>query len=262
MNKLYILLILILTISNISCKTNEEEKTKPQSKRHSKSMDRDSGPSQKINTFSKAKKLMKRVYAGHYIAFYSGCTYEYKRVGQRERIVVNAESCGYTPRKNRERGKYIEWEHVVPAWAFGHTRKCWREKLEGCKKKGRKCCQDTDPVYRAMENDLHNLQPAIGELNADRSNYRYGMISGERRQYGKVDFEIDRKNKVAEPRPEIRGDIARTYFYMEKTYGVKISDRQRKLFEVWNKQDPVDDWERERNQRISRIQGNLNPFIK
>ena len=29
----------------------------------------------------------------------------------------------------------------------------------------------------------------------------------------------------------------------------------------WHKQDPVSDWERRRNTRIYKIQGNRNPFI-
>ncbi len=35
-----------------------------------------------------------------------------------------------------------------------------------------------------MEADLHNLVPAVGEINGDRSNYRFGMISGERYRCG------------------------------------------------------------------------------
>ena len=38
---------------------------------------------------------------------------------------------------------------------------------------GRKACSK-DPIFNKMEADMHNLVPAIGELNADRSNFRYG----------------------------------------------------------------------------------------
>lgn len=48
---------------------------------------------------------------------------------------------------------------------------------------------------------------------------------------------------------------------MEDTYGVRISDKQRKLFQIWDKQDPVSDWERIRADRIEAIQGNKNKFI-
>ena len=40
-----------------------------------------------------------------------------------------------------------------------------------------------------------------------------------------------------------------------------LSQSNQKLFEAWDKLDPVDDWERERARRIEAIQGNKNPFI-
>ena len=72
------------------------------------------------------------------------------------------------------------------------------------------------------------------------------------------------EGRKAEPRPNIRGDIARTYFYMERAYpghGI-ISKKNRKLFQAWNKQDPVDEWECERCRKIERIQGNEIPYVK
>ena len=214
-------------------------------------------------SFSKAKKLMKKVYYDNQHSFYCGCRYDYKQIKGKEKTVVDASSCGYKPRKNEQRGQIIEWEHVVPANAFGNTRQCWREPIctdkNGKSFKGRKCCENIDPVFRVMQADMYNLQPAVGELNADRSNYHYGIIAGEPREYGACDFEIE--GKLAEPREDIRGDIARTYFYMEDIYGIRISDKQRKLFEVWNKQDPMSEWERIRAERIEAIQGNKNKFI-
>jgi deoxyribonuclease-1 len=40
-----------------------------------------------------------------------------------------------------------------------------------------------------------------------------------------------------------------------------LSRSNQKLFEAWDKLDPIDDWERERARRIEAIQGNKNPFI-
>lgn len=114
-----------------------------------------------------------------------------------------------------------------------------------------------------MASDLHNLVPAVGEVNGDRSNYKFSMIEGEKRAYGaSCDIEIDFKYKVVEPRPEIRGDIARIYFYFNKRYALPISKKQRKLFDIWNKSDPLDAWEVEKNLRVMEIQGNGNKFIK
>jgi deoxyribonuclease-1 len=97
-----------------------------------------------------------------------------------------------------------------------------------------------------MEADLYNLQPSIGEVNQLRANYSMAMVPGETRAFGSCDLEIE--DRKIEPRPDIRGDIARTYFYMDAAYpgrGV-ISEKNRQLFEAWDREDPVDAWERER----------------
>lgn len=72
-----------------------------------------------------------------------------------------------------------------------------------------------------MEADLHNLVPAVGELNGDRSNYRMAVISGEDRTYGACDFEIDSSRKVVEPMAETRGDIARTIYTCSPPMGCR-----------------------------------------
>lgn len=212
-----------------------------------------------IPSFSKAKKLAYKVYLDHPTSFYCQCSYNNKKQ-------VDPSQCGYIPRKNKKRGKRIEWEHVVPAYAFGHTRMCWNKpictKKSGKTYRGRRCCSKTDPLFRAMEADLHNLVPAVGELNGDRGKRSFAMVQGEPRVYGKCDFEIDYDTDNVEPRPKIRGDIARTYLYMNKIYNVPINKKQMKLFDVWNQEDPVDDWERSRNILIKKIQGNGNPFVE
>lgn len=207
-------------------------------------------PPHPISSFSEAKRLAAEVYADHHQTFYCGCRYNNKKR-------VDAESCGYQPRKNIKRGQRIEWEHVVPAHALGHTLQCWREPLctdgKGRRFKGRRCCEKIDPRFQTMVSDLHNLVPAVGELNADRSNFSFSMLEGEARRYGQCDFEVDAPLRKVEPMPAIRGDIARIYFYMEQTYGLPISDKQRRLFTAWENEDPPDEWEQQRSARIAAI---------
>ena len=201
-------------------------------------------------SFSKSKRILAEIYAEQPVSFYCGC--DYKKKGKK--LIPDLDSCGYDPRKNAKRAKRIEWEHVMPAWAFGHQLQCWQDG-------GRKNCRKS-PNFKQMEADMHNLVPAVGEVNGDRSNYRFGMLEGENRAYGSCDVEIDFKARKAEPAPYLRGDIARTYFYMRDMYGVRLSKQQRRLFEAWAKQDPVDDWERKRNALIEERQGNRNPYVK
>jgi len=105
--------------------------------------------------------------------------------------MIDRNSCGYVPRneltkkgKENERVDRIECEHIMPAENFGRHLPCWREG-------GRKACSK-DPIFNKMEADMHNLVPAIGELN---------------------------------------DDIATAYFYMSNTYNIKLSDQERKLME-------------------------------
>ena len=214
-----------------------------------------------IQSFGKAKKnLLKQVYYDHLKTFYCGCPFTMQK-----KVVPSGR---YTPKRANKRSQRIEWEHIVPAHAFGQSFIEWREGHPDCvtKKgkafKGRNCASKVNLQYRLMQSDMYNLVPAVGEINGLRSNYSYAMIPGEKRQFGSCDMEIE--NQKAEPAPHIRGNIARTYMYMDWAYpghGV-ISKRNRKLFEAWDKMDPVDEWERERCRRIERIQGNGNPFVR
>ncbi len=203
-------------------------------------------------SFSKSKRILgKEIYPHHPIAFYSGCRYRLKE----KKFIPIASSCGFKYRKNKHRSQRIEWEHIVPAWHFGHQLRCWQ-------KGGRLHCRNNNQKFKQMEADMHNLVPAIGEINGDRSNFRYRMIKGEKRLYGQsVNMEISFKERAAEPPENVQGDIARTYFYMVDRYGLQISDQQKKLLIAWNNIDPVDKWERQKNQLVKKLQGDENLYI-
>ena len=210
-------------------------------------------------SFEKAKRILYNdIYKGHNITFYCGCDYDPKSK------LVDWKSCGYVPRKNPERASRIEAEHVMPAHQFGNFRQCWREPKKVCPEKemtGRQCCEAKDTVFETAHNDLHNLFPAVGEVNGDRSNFNWGMVEGSKREYGACPIEVDESIRRAEPPDAVKGNIARVMFYMEDTYGFKLSDQDKKLYSVWSKQDAPDEWEIERNQRIAAIQGKDNRFI-
>ena len=52
---------------------------------------------------------------------------------------------------------------------------------------------------------------------------------------------------------DIKGDIARAYLYMSKTYNINLSDQEKKLMEAWDRLDPISEWEIEKNKRIEKI---------
>lgn len=174
---------------------------------------------------------------------------------------------GFAFYKDEKRASRIEWEHVVPAYAFGHALPEWLEGHPDCVKnngkpyKGRDCAEKTNKQFQFMQADMYNLRPAIGEVNGRRSNYSFAMLDGEKRIFGICNMEIE--NQKAEPPDERMGDIARTYFYMDTAYpGLSIiSGKNEKLFAAWDAQDPVDAWECERAQRIQAIQGFLKTSV-
>jgi len=106
---------------------------------------------------------------------------------------------------------------------------------------------------------MHNLFPAVGEVDGDRSNFVFGEIEGEKREYGECDFEVT--ERIAEPKKSIREDIARSYFYMSHQYKMGIPDDYEEMLREWHLFDPPDEWERDRNSLIEDVQGNRNPFI-
>ncbi len=112
-----------------------------------------------------------------------------------------------------------------------------------------------------MESDMYNLAPAVGLINQKRAAKEYGIIFGEKREFGSCDFEVSAQ--CVEPREDIRGQIARAYLYMAAAYPkrVRLTAKERAMFTEWDKEYPVSRWECQRARRIKKIQGNINPFV-
>lgn len=127
---------------------------------------------------------------------------------------------------------------------------------------------------RGPSTDIHHIRPADRSVNTSRST-KYFDNGGYAHSEAK-DCKYD--SNSWEPRDAVKGDIARMMFYMAVRYegddgyadlelatyvpkggGTKMGKLSTLL--KWHKQDPVDDFERNRNQKIFEIQGNRNPFI-
>lgn len=112
-----------------------------------------------------------------------------------------------------------------------------------------------------MQADMFNLYPAIGAVNALRSNYNFTMLPSEKSDFGSCAMKID--NRKAEPPVSARGRIARTYLYMEDAYKrYSMSKSQRQLMSAWDKMYPVDAWECARAKKITTLQQSENEIIK
>ncbi|MDE5603158.1 MAG: endonuclease [Helicobacter sp.] len=190
----------------------------------------------KINNFSEAKRALVEFYSKnqeYQSDFY--CNAPFKRVKNHFEIIP---SSLYSPRNNGNRARIIEWEHIMPSYNFGKHLSCW-------KNGGRRACQK-DSLFKKMEADLQNLVPAIGEINGDRSNYRYAESPKNMQytQYGNCKVFTDFKGKRFYPANYSKGWIARSYLYMSRKYKIKLSSQERKLMEAWDKQYPMSKGER------------------
>lgn len=136
----------------------------------------------------------------------------------------------------------IEWEHIMPASKM-------LDDLQECKigyeqnkesyQSPRDYCQRTNSVYRKRVSDLHNLVPAIAQINRDRKDIAYSEQNKTSMKNKKNlnDFNDLRKcgyrqGDVFLPRADARGWIARTMLYMEKMYGINLKEEKGK-YENW-----------------------------
>ncbi|MDJ0739037.1 MAG: endonuclease [Gammaproteobacteria bacterium] len=142
-------------------------------------------------------------------------------------------------------------EHVYPM--------SWVAKALRCG--DRQACRRKSKRFNEIESDMHNMYPARKDLNRERGSYPFRELRGERHVERGCDLEIDHRARAVEPRPAVRGDIARAMLYIADRYDMKIYERQRRTLLRWHSDDPPDAAERRRNRRIADRQGNPNPWI-
>jgi deoxyribonuclease-1 len=194
-------------------------------------------PPRTASTFTGARKaLYDQVYHDHRKTLYCVCDYSADRK-------IDLASCGLTALADKPRAQRIEAEHLFQAAQFGNFRPCWRNpsdftecvKSSGKTLSGRECCQRVDPVFESAHNDLMNLVPSVGEVNGKTSDFNWGMIPGEKREFGTCNFEVDTRIRRVEPPESVQGNIARIMFYMADTYGFNLSRQDQRLYTAWSR---------------------------
>ena len=132
--------------------------------------------------------------------------------------------------------------------------------------------------------DIMHVVPTDGYVNNRRGNLPFGEVGNatytSNNSYSKLGSckTPGYTGTVFEPNDEVKGDIARIYFYMATCYedqapswsgvfgGSKYQPMQAWTYDMmvrWSKLDPVDDVERARNNAVAApdVQGNRNPFV-
>jgi len=115
-----------------------------------------------------------------------------------------------------------------------------------------------------QKGDLHILFPVESPVNSLRSNYPFGEVSSvsQRPCASARKGRSGRSGRqVFEPADEHKGNVARALFYFSMRYKIDIDPEQEETLRAWDRSDPVDDFERQRNEKIFEIQKNRNPFI-
>ena len=137
-----------------------------------------------------------------------------------------------------------------------------------------------------MVSDVVHVLPTDGYVNNRRSSYLLAEVSSvtysSKNNYSKLGSckTTGYSGTVFEPNDEIKGDMARIYFYMATCYqdkctnwtkgeATKVFSTQNKgltnwvvdMFMDWSKRDLIDDVETARNNAVQEVQGNRNPFV-
>ncbi len=157
----------------------------------------------------------------------------------------------FSTKNRKQRRKLVNAEHVFPM--------SWAAKALDCGT--RKQCHKKNKKFREIESDLHNIYPAVIRINKARSNFRFGEVAGEKRYFGHCDFETDKRQRIAEPKPATRGEIARAMLYMEYQYGLPLHKKTKKLMLIWDREDPPTKEEKRRAKVIQKAQKKENPFV-
>lgn len=135
-----------------------------------------------------------------------------------------------------------------------------------------------------IKSDLHNLKPTDVSVNGTRANLDFDIECDQPRR-GQSTCTKDKEapdtfydQNSWKPRDEVKGDVARILFYMAVRYqgkdgkpDLELVDKAGTSFPYhgklstllkWHREDPVDDFERRRNNVIyENYQHNRNPFI-
>lgn len=215
---------------------------------------------QTITSFSKAKKILyEDVYNEHRTTVYCNASFDENR-----QISLPK---GFQTNKFKNRMNRIEAEHIVPIENIGRAFVEWRTGDKQCVNskgkayKGRKCAGKVNQEYRYIEANLFNLYPAIGALNASRSNYNFNMLPASQSKFGSCLMKIE--NRKVEPPEAARGIIARTYKYMQSNYQMySMSKSQQQLMNAWDTMYEVTKWECKRTKKITAIQKDHNYFVE
>ncbi len=120
---------------------------------------------------------------------------------------------------------------------------------------------DTD----LQKSDLNILYPVNSKANSSRNNLHFANVTAVITQpcaASKRGLSSDgTKEEFFEPPAVHKGNVARAIFYFSVRYKMPIGAEEEAALREWHRQDPPDDFERQRNDIVYNRQKDRNPFI-
>ena len=164
-----------------------------------------------------------------------------------QQLYANGGHTLYCNRPFKDKTLLIDTDYLYPLRTMARHLKC--ASVRACA---------GNPQFQLMASDLHNMYPALKAVIRDRRNSLFGTVPGHDYKFENCTYKTTFQE--TEPPDFAKGNIARAILYMHTQYGLPIPGRQ-DLMREWNKTDPVDAAERQRNDAIDKLQGNRNPYI-
>ncbi len=159
----------------------------------------------------------------------------------------------------------IHWMPIVSLKHIAKNSRCYNEKScinkEGRLYKGLRCCLEQDHNFKLASRDLHNFVAEQKTIISLRRHFAFSSLSDEPETTNMCQLLTDDKKHLIHTPHHIRGMVARAYLYMRSTYFLPLNDEELARYQSWHQQYPPTAWEKERNEKIGKIQGNINPYI-
>lgn len=139
---------------------------------------------------------------------------------------------------------------------------------------------------RTAYRDLHHLNPSNQQANSAKGSWPMAYVTGKKTfdngviKVGKSNNRPGGEISAWEPADEYKGDFARAYMYMVTCYedyasdwtGNSVNQLDNNTYPVfeqwtvdlllkWNREDPVSEKEKTRNEAVFSLQKNRNPYI-
>ncbi len=203
-------------------------------------------------------------------------------------IIVNPRNVGYDGLYEGYKKTDMRADGYVRDWYSNTTNYRHVTDKAGSYKKEGDCYNREHSVPQSwfegsgIKSDIVHVLPTDGYVNNKRSNYPFGEVNSITYQsnngYSKLGSckTEGYSGTVFEPNDEIKGDLARIYFYMITRYEDGCGSWGHDVFTNtypglttwtlnmmmrWSKQDPVDAVEIARNNAVFEVQGNRNPYV-